>query len=31
LAPRVHAALDGGASSLRDEMLSVARDFELKI
>jgi phosphotransferase system enzyme I (PtsP) len=31
LAPRVHGALENGASSLRDEMLSVARDFDLKI
>ena len=31
LAPRVHAAMEGAAPSLRDEMLSIARDFELKI
>jgi len=31
LAPRVHAAMEGDAPSLRDEMLSIARDFELKI
>jgi phosphotransferase system enzyme I (PtsP) len=31
VAPRVQAAMDGGDASLRNELLSISNEFDLKI